>query len=83
MAWGGHGDSKWRHIADLFTTSQVDQVELSRQLLLVLKVLLLHVDQEDRMTAGAVLVHVWKPFKKKHYQQEIIKVLTNYKIILT
>ena len=54
----GHSDSKWWHIADLFTTSQVDQVELSRQLLLVLEVLLLHVDQEDRMTAGAVLVHV-------------------------
>ena len=76
----GHRDSKWWHIADLFTTSQVDQVELSRQLLLVLEVLLLHVDQEDRVTAGAVLIHVWKPFKNTHNSCLFRKELPNCNI---
>lgn len=42
----------------LFATSQIDQVELSAELLLSLSVLLFDIYQEDAVTPGAVLVHV-------------------------
>ena len=45
-------------LADLLTAGQVHQVELPAQLLLVLQVLLLHVDQEDAVRPGAVLIHI-------------------------
>lgn len=45
-------------LADLLATGQIDEVELAGELLLVLQVLLLHVDQENGVTARAVLVHV-------------------------
>ena len=45
---------------DLLAAGKVDQVELPRQLLLRLDVLLLDVDEEDAVAAGAVLVHVCK-----------------------
>lgn len=44
---------------DLFTSSQIHQIELPTQLLLRLYILLLDVNQEDAVTARAVLVHVW------------------------
>lgn len=42
----------------LLTPGEVDQVKLPDQLLLRLHVLLLDVDEEDAVAAGAVLVHV-------------------------
>lgn len=40
-------------------SSQVDQVELASELVSSLSVFLLDVDEEDAVTPGAVLVHVW------------------------
>lgn len=44
----------------LLTTSQVHQIEFPTQLLLRLRMLLLDVDQEDAVTARAVLIHVYE-----------------------
>ncbi len=44
---------------------QIHQIEFPGQLLLVLEVLLLDVDEEDAVAAGAVLVHVWEKRKRK------------------
>ncbi len=43
---------------DLLAASQIHQVELSTEFLLRLHVLLLDVDQEDAVTARAVLIHI-------------------------
>ena len=37
---------------------KVDKVKLPTELLLVLQIFLLHIDQEDAVRAGTVLVHV-------------------------
>lgn len=44
----------------LFTASQIHQVEFAAELLLRLSVLLFDVYQEDAVTPGAVLVHVYE-----------------------
>lgn len=44
----------------LFTASQIHQVEFAAELLLRLSVLLFDVYQEDAVTPGAVLVHVYR-----------------------
>lgn len=44
----------------LFTASQVHQVEFAAEFLLCLSVLLFDVYQEDAMTPGAVLIHVYQ-----------------------
>ena len=44
--------------ADLLAAGEVDEVELPAELLLRFDVLLLHVDEEDAVTARTVLVHV-------------------------
>lgn len=57
---GSHSRLTWASCAaHLFATGQINQVEFPAQLLLRLGVLLLDVDQEDAVTPGAVLVHVW------------------------
>lgn len=43
---------------DLLASCQVNQVQLSRELHLCLHVLLLDVDEENTVAAGAVLIHV-------------------------
>jgi hypothetical protein len=43
-----------------FATGQIDKVELAAEFLLCSSVLLLHVDLEDTVTSGAVLIHVYK-----------------------
>lgn len=54
----------------LFTASQIHQVEFAAELLLRLSVLLFDVYQEDAVTPGAVLVHVYTkqmtPMWSKH-----------------
>ncbi len=47
-------------IPNLFASSQINEIKFSGELLLVLQVLLLDVDQEDRVAARAVLIHVCK-----------------------
>lgn len=64
----------------LLTASQIHQVEFAAELLLCLSVLLFDVYQEDAVTPGAVLVHVYKETKgghgvKKHdghYNSEVV-----------
>jgi hypothetical protein len=48
------------YITNLFAASQINEIKLSGKLLLVLQVLLLDVDQEHRVAARAVLIHVCK-----------------------
>ena len=58
--WQATGSSLIRVTVYLLTASQIHQVELPAELLLRLRVFLLHVDEEDAVAPGAVLVHVWE-----------------------
>lgn len=66
----------------LFTASQIHQVEFAAELLLRLSVLLFDVYQEDAVTPGAVLVHVYKETSDGHVVKNVM-VTTTVKSFLT
>lgn len=66
----------------LFTTSQIHQVEFAAQLLLRLSVLLFDVYQEDAVTPGAVLIHVYKETNDGREVKNVM-VATTVKSFLT
>lgn len=66
----------------LFTASQIHQVEFAAELLLRLSVLLFDVYQEDAVTPGAVLVHVYKETSDGHVVKNMM-VTTTVKSFLT
>lgn len=49
----------FRCASNLLTSCQVNQVEFTAELLFCLCVFLLHIDEEDTVTSGAVFIHVW------------------------
>ena len=46
-------------ISYLFTTSQIDQVQFARQLLLTFDILLFDINKEHTVASGTVLVHIY------------------------
>lgn len=48
------------------TAGQIDEVELASELVSGLSVFLLDVDEEEAVTPGTVLVHVWHASVQTH-----------------
>ena len=60
-----------RNVFMTLPSSQINQVQLAWQLLLILEILLFDIDKENRVTPGTVLVHVCK--KKQTYSNGQLK----------